>query len=109
MKTYTNPPINQWESLIERPSFPAENLEEKVGQIIAQVQLNGDAALRQFSKDFDNVELLDLQVSQSEIEFAQTQVSEELKEAIEFAERSPLPDPADARADIFTPFELEAI
>ncbi|WP_396178134.1 histidinol dehydrogenase [Flavobacterium sp.] len=85
MKTYTNPPINQWESLIERPSFPAENLEEKVGQIIAQVQLNGDAALRQFSKDFDNVELLDLQVSQSEIEFAQTQVSEELKEAIGIA------------------------
>jgi histidinol dehydrogenase len=85
MKTYTNPPINQWESLIERPSFPAENLEEKVGQIIAQVQLNGDAALRQFSKDFDNVELLELQVSQSEIEFAQTQVSEELKEAIGIA------------------------
>jgi histidinol dehydrogenase len=85
MKTYTNPPINQWESLIERPSFPAENLEEKVGQIIAQVQLNGDAALRQFSKNFDNVELLDLQVSQSEIEFAQTQVSEELKEAIGIA------------------------
>jgi histidinol dehydrogenase len=85
MKTYINPPTNQWNSLIERPSFPAENLEEKVGQIIAQVQLNGDAALRQFSKNFDNVELLDLQVSQSEIEFAQTQVSEELKEAIGIA------------------------
>jgi histidinol dehydrogenase len=60
MKTYLNPPKSTWSSLIERPSFPAENLDEKVRGIIAEVKNNGDAALRQFSKQFDKVQLTDL-------------------------------------------------
>jgi len=36
-------------------------------------------------------------------------VEKELEEAITFAEQSPHPKPEDARADIYTPFELEAI
>lgn len=82
MKTYINPPKSNWNSLIERPSFPAENLDEKVRGIITEVKNNGDAALRQFSKQFDKVELIDLKVTASEIEFAITQVADELKEAI---------------------------
>ena len=42
-----------------------------------------------------------LQEKMDEIE---TQTLQELKEAVEFAEKSPLPDPADALTDIFTPF-----
>lgn len=82
MKSYINPPKNSWQNLTERPTIPAENLEGKVREIIAKVRQNGDAALRQFAADFDQVELIDLQVSTAEIEFATTQVSEELKEAI---------------------------
>ena len=88
MKTYLNPPSSEWNSLIARPSFPAENLDEKVRGIIARVQNEGDAALRQFSKDFDKVELTDLKVTSAEIEFAKTQVSEELKEAIAIAAKN---------------------
>ncbi len=85
MKTYINPPSSEWNSLIERPNFPAENLDEKVRGIIAKVKTEGDAALRQFSKEFDKVELTDLKVSAAEIEFAISQVSDELKEAIAIA------------------------
>jgi len=53
--------------------------------------------------------LLSRGVPQEKLDEINNRVEQELKEAIEFAERSPLPDPADARADIFTPFELEAI
>ena len=88
MKTYINPPASEWNSLIARPSFPAENLDEKVRGIIAKVQNEGDAALRQFSKDFDKVELTNLKVTSAEIEFAKTQVSEELKEAIAIAAKN---------------------
>lgn len=88
MKTYLNPPASEWNSLIARPSFPAENLDEKVRGIIAKVQNEGDAALRQFSKEFDKVELTDLKVTSAEIEFAKTQVSEELKEAIAIAAKN---------------------
>jgi acetoin:2,6-dichlorophenolindophenol oxidoreductase subunit alpha len=48
-------------------------------------------------------------VPQEKLDEINNRVEQELIEAIEFAERSPLPDPADARADIYTPFELEAI
>lgn len=88
MKTYINPPASEWNSLIARPSFPAENLDEKVRGIIARVRNEGDAALRQFSKEFDKVELTDLTVTSAEIEFAKTQVSEELKEAIAIAAKN---------------------
>lgn len=88
MKIYINPPASEWNSLIARPSFPAENLDEKVRGIIAKVQNEGDAALRQFSKEFDKVELTDLKVTSAEIEFAKTQVSEELKEAIAIAAKN---------------------
>lgn len=85
MKTYINPPKSNWNLLIERPNFPAENLEEKVREIIAEVKKNGDVALRQFSKDFDQVDLVDFKVSVDEIERAVGQVSEDLKEAIAVA------------------------
>jgi len=41
------------------------------------------------------------------LEMLDAEVEQELKEAIEFAEKSPPPDPADARTDIFTPFVEE--
>lgn len=88
MKTYINPPKSNWNSLIERPSFPAENLDDKVRGIIAEVKNNGDAALLQFSKQFDKVELNELKVTAAEIAFAITKVSEDLKEAIGVAAKN---------------------
>lgn len=88
MKTYINPPKSTWNSLLERPNFPAENLDEKVRGIIAEVKSNGDAALHQFSKQFDQVELNDLKVTAAEIAFAITQVADELKEAIGVAAKN---------------------
>jgi histidinol dehydrogenase len=88
MKTYINPPSIEWNSLIERPSFPAENLEEKVRHIITKVRHEGDVALREFSKQFDKVELTDLKVTTEEIKFALGQVSDELKKAIAVAAKN---------------------
>jgi acetoin:2,6-dichlorophenolindophenol oxidoreductase subunit alpha len=42
--------------------------------------------------------------NQEKMDEIETQTLQELKEAVEFAEKSPLPDPADALSDIFTPF-----
>jgi pyruvate dehydrogenase E1 component alpha subunit len=47
--------------------------------------------------------------SQAKLDAINAKVAQELEDAIEFAEQSPHPDPADARADIFTPFEWEAV
>jgi pyruvate dehydrogenase E1 component alpha subunit len=43
---------------------------------------------------------------QEKMDEVERQTLQELKEAVEFAEKSPLPDPADAQTDIFTPFSF---
>lgn len=53
--------------------------------------------------------LLSRGLPQEKLDEINARVDQELEGAIHFAEQSPHPDPADARADIFTPFELEAI
>ena len=47
-------------------------------------------------------------ISEQTLEQMDAEVVEELKAAIAFAEQSPLPEPADACTEIFTPFVLEA-
>lgn len=51
--------------------------------------------------------LLERGISKETLDEIDASTMAELKAAIEFAEQSPLPDPADARSDIFTPFEME--
>lgn len=88
MKTYTNPAFSEWTSISQRPIMASENLEEKVRNIINEIKLNGDKALKDFALQFDRVEVEELKVSLSEIELAGTEVSTELKEAIAVAAKN---------------------
>ena len=85
MKIYKNPEVGDWENLSQRPSFKSEDLGEKVQGIINEVKKNGDQALRDFSLQFDGVNLEDLKVNPPETETAKNEVSSELKEAIAIA------------------------
>ena len=51
--------------------------------------------------------LLDRGISGDTIEEIDSQIDRELKEAVAFAEESPLPSPTEARSDIFTPLPTE--
>jgi pyruvate dehydrogenase E1 component alpha subunit len=51
--------------------------------------------------------LLEMGVSAGDLEAIDTGIDQELQEAVAFAEESPLPDPAEARSDIFTPTPVE--
>jgi len=51
--------------------------------------------------------LLDKGIASETIEEIDARIDQELKEAVAFAEESPLPDPAEARSDIFTPLPAE--
>ena len=67
------------------------------------------AALENDAIDRWEKELLSRDVPQEILDEINARVEKELEEAITFAEQSPHPKPEDARADIYTPFELEAI
>jgi TPP-dependent pyruvate/acetoin dehydrogenase alpha subunit len=51
--------------------------------------------------------LLERGISLVQIEEIEAQIEEELEQAVVFAEESPLPDPTEARSDIFTPLPAE--
>ncbi|MBU8882519.1 histidinol dehydrogenase [Kaistella sp. DKR-2] len=85
MKILINPPASDWAKICERPVFPAEDLEDKVKDILGKVQQKGDMALKELTSLFDGANIEDLKVSQDEIEKAKLEVSEELKDAISIA------------------------
>lgn len=85
MQIYEYPKRNKWQMLVQRPANSAEIAEDRVLQILAAVRNKGDAAVRQFSREFDSVELREISVSKPEIDAAAQRVSAELKTAIRLA------------------------
>ncbi|MBL0330364.1 MAG: histidinol dehydrogenase [Bacteroidetes bacterium] len=85
MKTIKYPSRNDWSELLKRPAIESVELEKLVQQIVMDVQQNGDAALKKYTREFDKVELLNLQVSEEEFSVATKNISEDLKKAIQVA------------------------
>ncbi len=82
------PARESWESLLKRPVLEKVDLRATVQEIFLKVRVEGDLALQEFSSKFDGVEIENFLVSQNEIDFAVTQVSAELKEAINQAKKN---------------------
>ena len=82
MKIIAFPQRSEWKQLLARPTQEMAEIEQKVLPILEKVKKEGDAALREFALKFDKIEIKDFQVSQDEIDDAESQLSEELKEAI---------------------------
>ena len=83
MKIIKYPQKTAWESLAIRPTKSKVNLDDVVKEILFEIKSQGDAALFNYTKLFDNAQLESLQVSEEELENAV--VEKELQEAIEFA------------------------
>ncbi len=82
------PARNSWELLLKRPVLEKADLRKTVEEIFIKVKNEGDFALKEFSSKFDQVNLENLLVSKTEIEFAVTEVPEELKTAVNQAKEN---------------------
>jgi histidinol dehydrogenase len=82
MQTIKYPDKKDWGKILKRPSFDASSLEETVKNILDEVKANGDEALRKFTLQFDNADIIELRVSDTEIDQAEKSLSTELKRAI---------------------------
>jgi histidinol dehydrogenase len=71
-----------------RPEFERGALEMTVVTIIEMVKNEGDAALRKYSKQFDQVNIDHFQVTPEEIDSAIHSVSTDLKKAIKIAQKN---------------------
>lgn len=85
MQIVAHPPVHSWASLTKRPSPDHINLLDTVRAILDSVRLEGDEALRRFSKQFSGVSTPDLVISQSELEQAANAIDAPLRQAIEMA------------------------
>ena len=85
MNTLVYPTSSELTAALKRPELNSVNLESLVKEVFEQVKSNGDKAIVDFVKQFDQIELSNLKVSQEEIEEATKGISIELKQAIETA------------------------
>lgn len=85
MKKYSNPSLDQWSELTQRPTIDQGDLTDTVSAILDNVKDNGDKALYEYAEKFDGVKLSSLTVSPEEVKQACELVDAELKNAIEIA------------------------
>lgn len=88
MKVYKYPDKKSWSELIKRPVIKREEITEIIIDIFKNVEKNGDQALIVFNKKFDKAEVKNINVSQEEIENAESLISDELKNAIQQAKEN---------------------
>lgn len=82
MLVFEYPERSQWPELLRRPVFDNTALETSVGNILADVRQNGDAAVRKYAQQFDKVQLDALAVSPAEFAQAAASLDPALKKAI---------------------------
>lgn len=85
MKTYTYPNINELESILQRSVVSDLDLEEVVKDVFENIQVNGDMAVSEYILKYDKIKLDSFFVSEQEIEDAEKELSEDLKNAIQTA------------------------
>jgi histidinol dehydrogenase len=88
MQLIKYPRQKDWEKTLLRPALDSSLLEKKVKKILDAVKKNGDKAVRDFTKEFDGVELKNLMVSKKEIAGAEKLLSKDLKQAIIIAKNN---------------------
>ena len=88
MEVIKFPARTEWASLLTRPTFDSTSLFDTVQKILDEVRTSGDKAVMKFTKQFDKVELSQLEVTKEEMLEAELLVSSNLKQAIEMARRN---------------------
>lgn len=85
MKRYNNPADTLWDELVRRPQIELGFLDSAVKNILHRVKTGGDAALRELTLQYDKVVIQDIRVTEEEIDQAEQQLPEVLKDAIRTA------------------------
>ena len=76
------PAATDWEKIAARPHLDTQQLAEVVKDVLADINANGDEAVRKYESKFDHVELDSLKVRADEINEAEGLIDDELKNAL---------------------------
>ena len=79
---------SDWKKLAERPAAEKGKLEALVVNVFTEIEEDGDKAVLKYSKTFDKVSMESSAVNKVDIENSGSQLSEELKAAIQLAKKN---------------------
>jgi len=82
---YINPIKSEWLALTTRPTIKTEDLSKLVNQVFKEVKELGDVALKNYTQQFDSVDIDEFKVTEEEFQLAEKLVSNELKQAMQLA------------------------
>lgn len=82
---YINPIKSEWLALTTRPTIQAADLSKLVKEVFKEVQKLGDSAVKNYTQQFDKVQLNELKVTQEEFQLADSLVNNDLKQAMQLA------------------------
>jgi histidinol dehydrogenase len=85
MTIYNEPAEAMWPQLLQRPTLSLEAILQKVKPILAAVRQDGDAAIANFSQQFDGFAPAQLKATDAEFAAAEAQLDDALKSAIQQA------------------------
>ncbi len=85
MKIYRNPSEAEVREIVTRPTKDAKDLTATVSAVLARIKSEGDAAVLDYERQFDRVELKALAVTPEEFAAAEALVGDELKAALQLA------------------------
>lgn len=88
MQVIKYPLREAWTSLLARPSYDSTLLFDSVRKVLDDVRKLGDKALKDYTIQFDKVNLVSIEVTKEEMAEAEKLVSVNLKQAIEMARRN---------------------
>lgn len=88
MNIFRYPKEEEWPELLRRPAKEASQLNAVVEGVLNDIRQRGDEAVREYEERFDHVCLSDLQVSDEEMQKAESLVGEELRQAIVHAHKN---------------------
>jgi len=88
MKMYIDPERETWQQILLRPAIDYKQLESTVTAILADTKLNGDAAVKKYTQQFDGVEINECLVTPEEMAAAALLVDADLKAAIGIAKNN---------------------
>ncbi len=88
MKTIRYPKKEDWNEILKRPNLDNGTINQAVTEVLNDVKINGDEAVRRYTSKFDHVSLSNFRVSEKEIAEAEQFVDAELKQCIEIAKQN---------------------
>jgi len=85
MQIYRYPLLKSWTEITQRPSADNSEKVETVREVMSKIREDGDAAIREYTNQFDHVDIADFKVTVDEMKAAVRKIAPELQDAIRVA------------------------